>query len=56
MATKVKDLCIEYKTDFIGLQERMRKKYSDKFFRLIDPHQQFAWKTTQDGEHFAIVF
>jgi exonuclease III len=43
MATKVKDLCIEYKTDFIGLQETMRKKYSDKFFRLIDPHQQFAW-------------
>jgi exonuclease III len=43
MATKVKDLCIEYKIDFIGLQETMRKKYSDKFFRLIDPHQQFAW-------------
>jgi hypothetical protein len=43
MATKVKDLYIEYKTDFIGLQETLRKKYTDKFFRLIDPQQQFFW-------------
>jgi exonuclease III len=43
IATKVKDLYSEYKADFIGLQETMRKKYTDKFFRLVDPHKNFAW-------------
>jgi hypothetical protein len=43
IATKVRDLYTEYKVHFVGLQETMKNKYSDKFFRLIDPHQGFAW-------------
>lgn len=43
MTTKVSDLYIEFKADLIGLQETMSKKYSDKFFRLIDPHKHYAW-------------
>jgi endonuclease/exonuclease/phosphatase family metal-dependent hydrolase len=43
MATKVKNLYSEIKADFIGLQETMRKNFSDKFFRLIDPFKIYAW-------------
>jgi hypothetical protein len=43
IATKVKDLYTEYKADFVGIQETMKNRYSDKFFRLIDPHQSFTW-------------
>jgi hypothetical protein len=43
LATKVKDLYIKYKADFIGLQKTMRKKYINKFFILIDPHKNFVW-------------
>jgi exonuclease III len=43
IATKVRDLYTEYKADFVGLQETMKNRYSDKFFRLIDPHQGFSW-------------
>jgi hypothetical protein len=41
IATKVKDLYSKYKAYFVGLQETMKNRYSDKFFRLIDPHQNF---------------
>jgi hypothetical protein len=43
MASKVKDLYTELKVDLIGLQETMRSKYSDKFFRTIDPFKSYAW-------------
>jgi exonuclease III len=43
ITTKVKDLYTEYKADFIELQETMRKNYTDKFFRGIDPQNSFTW-------------
>jgi hypothetical protein len=42
MASKVKDLYTELKPDLIELQETMRSKYSDKFFRTIDPLKFYA--------------
>jgi exonuclease III len=43
MGTCIKDLLLDFKADFVGLQETMRKKYTDKFFRKIDPHQNYTW-------------
>ena len=31
------------RVDFIGLQETIKKDYSDAFFRRIDPMNQFSW-------------
>jgi hypothetical protein len=56
-ATKVRDLYTEYKADFVGLQETLKNKYSDKFFRLIDPHHGFAWHWLPSiGRSGGIVF
>jgi hypothetical protein len=38
MGTRIKDLLLEFKADFVGFQETMRKKYTDKFFGNIDLH------------------
>ena len=43
MRTCLKDLLNNYQVDFVGLQETIKKPYSEKFFRLIDPGQTFAW-------------
>jgi mannosylglycoprotein endo-beta-mannosidase len=43
MGTEIKNLLNDTNTDFIGLQETMKKKYTDKFFRNIDPSRNFAW-------------
>ena len=43
MSSMLKDLLAEYEVDFVGLQETMRKKYSDKFFRKIDYGKKFVW-------------
>ena len=43
MSSMLKDLLAEYEVDFVGLQETMRKNYSDKFFRKIDYGKKFAW-------------
>jgi hypothetical protein len=43
MATKIKDLMSEYKADFIGLQETMKTKFSDNFFRKLDSNKIYAW-------------
>jgi exonuclease III len=33
----------ENNADFIGLQETMKRKYTYKFFRNIDPNKSYAW-------------
>lgn len=43
MGTIVKDILNDHHADFVGLQETMRKKYSDNFFNLIDPRKDFSW-------------
>jgi hypothetical protein len=43
MGTEIKNLMNDTNTDFIGLQETMKKRYTDKFFRNIDPSKNFAW-------------
>jgi hypothetical protein len=43
MGTCIKDLLLEFKADFVGLQETMRKKYTHKFLRKFDPHQNYTW-------------
>lgn len=32
----------EFQVDFLGIQETMRKDFSDAFFRRIDPLNQFT--------------
>jgi len=42
MSSMVKDLLSENEVDFVGLQETMRKNYSNKFFKKIDYGKKFA--------------
>ena len=52
----IKDLLSEYEVDFVGLQETMKKSYSDKFFRKIDPMKKFIWHwLTSDGKSGGIL-
>ena len=39
----LKELLIDYDVDFVGLQETMRKNYTEKFFRTIDFGKKFVW-------------
>ena len=41
MAGMLKELLSDYDVDFIGLQETMRKHYSDSFFRKVDYGKKF---------------
>ena len=43
MSTLIKELLYDYHVDFVGLQETIKKNYSDKFFRQIDPGMAFYW-------------
>jgi hypothetical protein len=43
MGIGIKNLLLEHKVDFVGLQETMKKKYTKKFFRTIDPSRSYAW-------------
>jgi exonuclease III len=43
IARDIKNLLSETGADFIGLQETMKRKYTDKFFRNIDPNRFYAW-------------
>jgi len=43
MVTYVKEFLLSRKADFVGLQETMKKNYTDKFFRQIDPGREFEW-------------
>ena len=39
----LKDFIHNYNLDFVGLQETMKKQYTDKFFRQTDPNRDFEW-------------
>ena len=39
----IKDLLADNMVDFVGLQESMKKKYSNAFFRKIDPNKKYVW-------------
>jgi endonuclease/exonuclease/phosphatase family metal-dependent hydrolase len=43
IARDIKNLLTETGVDFIGLQETMKRKYTDKFFRNIDSNRLYAW-------------
>ena len=43
MSVIVKDILADNVVDFVGLQETMKKTYSDAFFRKIDPSKKYAW-------------
>lgn len=43
MSTFLKELIWDHKVNFVGLQETMRKTYSDKFFKKIDCNNEFSW-------------
>jgi len=43
MSSLLKEILTDYAVDFVGLQETMRLKYPDKFFRKIDYGKKFAW-------------
>jgi hypothetical protein len=39
----IRDLLSETRADFVGLQETMKKKYTIRFFRTIDPNRSYGW-------------
>ena len=39
----IKDLLADNMVDFVGLQESLKKKYSNAFFRKIDPNKKYVW-------------
>jgi hypothetical protein len=39
----IKNLLTETNADFIGVQETMKRKYTEKFFRNIYPNKLYAW-------------
>lgn len=41
--TCLKELIGDYKVDFVCIQETMRKKFDDKFFRSLDGQENFQW-------------
>jgi hypothetical protein len=43
MGTRIRDLLLEHKADFVGLQETMKKSYTEKFFKTIDPNRVYGW-------------
>jgi hypothetical protein len=43
MSTYLVDFLKQQAVDFIGLQETIKKDYSEAFFRRIDPLHQFTW-------------
>jgi hypothetical protein len=43
IAMDIKNLLTETSVDFIGLQETMKRKYTEKFFRSIDSNRLYAW-------------
>jgi len=46
LSSYIKELIWDHKVDFIGIQETMKKSYSDKFFRKIDNAKEFSWYWT----------
>lgn len=51
MSSFVKDFLISQQIDFIGLQETIRKNYTDKFFRKIDHGKVYAWNWIPASGH-----
>jgi exonuclease III len=51
LSSYVKELLWDHKADFIGIQETMKKSYSEKLFRKIDNNKEFSWFwTPSDGK------
>ena len=46
MTTCFFDLIRDHSLDFIGLQETMKKKFSPKFLREVDPLDRYTWNWT----------
>ena len=46
MATCILDLIRDHGLDFVGIQETMKKDFSSKFLRKIDPGECFEWRWT----------
>jgi hypothetical protein len=44
MSSCLTDLVNEHALDFIGFQETMKKEYSSKFFRRLNPGGILFWK------------
>ena len=42
LSSYIKELIWDHKVDFIGIQETMKKSYSEKFFRKIDNAKEFS--------------
>jgi hypothetical protein len=43
LSTFIKELVWVHKADFIGIQETMKKNYSENFFRKLDNNKEFSW-------------
>uniref|UniRef100_A0A453HVY3 Endonuclease/exonuclease/phosphatase domain-containing protein n=1 Tax=Aegilops tauschii subsp. strangulata TaxID=200361 RepID=A0A453HVY3_AEGTS len=43
MATCLSDMISDHSLDFLGLQETMKKKFTPKCLRRIDPFDIFQW-------------
>jgi hypothetical protein len=43
LSSYIKELIWDHKADFIGIQEMMKKTYSETFFQKIDNNKEFSW-------------
>ena len=43
LSTFLRELIVDNQLDFLGVQETMKKHFSDKFFRKVDSGKSFAW-------------
>ena len=46
LSTYIRELIWDHKADFIGIQETMKKSYSEIFFRKLDSTKEFSWHWT----------
>ncbi|KAG2615729.1 hypothetical protein PVAP13_3NG040480 [Panicum virgatum] len=56
MFVMIKELLADNMVDFVGLQETIKKKYSNAFLRKIDPHKKYMWHwIPSDGKSGGIL-
>jgi nuclear transport factor 2 (NTF2) superfamily protein len=43
LSSYIREFIWDNKADFVGIQETMKKPYSEKFFRKLDYNKEFSW-------------
>ena len=50
LSSFIKELIQDHKAEFIGIQETMKKTYTDKIFKKINNNNEFGWPWTPNGK------